>query len=388
MLRQWDFQLPTRIHFGRGLVRKLGELAGAHGERVLLVGYRDRAGMEETYQRAAQVLTRSGLTVTTFFEVLPEPDIDQAQAALDAARRSQAAAVVGLGGGSVIDVAKAAALAESANRLQDLLAADPAPAPTDGLPIVAVPTTAGTGAEVSDVAVFSQRIADGRLRKVALFGPAMRPRAAVIDPDLAVGSPAALTAASGADALGHALEACVSRRSHPLSLLLGGQAVALIQQNLLRAVQRPDDPEPREPLALAALLAGAAFTSAGVAGPHAVAQALTSELGVPHSLAVAMATPALLRLNAEACEAQYAHLADWCRLPSGTVDTQARRFVEHIIGLLKGVGLPDRFQAASGESGLVDRLVAAATQARVPLVQNPVRLDEPALRRIFSEILG
>ena len=376
-MRPWEFQLTTSIQFGRGTLRKLGPLAAALGRRAVVVGYRNREGMEQSYGRAEEVLAKAGLAVATFYQVEPEPETGLVDACAVAVRQSDAELVIGLGGGSVMDVAKAgAAVARAGGRLADYLTADPAPAPRDSLRVIAVPTTAGTGSEVSDIAVFSMT----NLRKVAIFGPSLRPRLAVIDPDLALGSPAGLTAACGADALGHAIEACVSRRANPMAALLASQAVALIERNLARATAEPQEPEPREALAWAATLAGAAFTSSGVAGGHAVAQALGEVLGMPHGRAVAVATPAMLRHNAGACAEQYGELARWCGLPDGS------RWVERIEELLGSLGLLEP-PAGNQSPDLIDRLVASALAARVPLVQNPVRLDEAALRKIFTQIV-
>jgi alcohol dehydrogenase class IV len=371
----WDFQLPTKVHFGRGTLRKVGTWTASLGARALLIGYRDRSGLEEAYQRAEQSLAKAGLATALFLEVLPEPEAELVDHCAAAARTAHADVLVALGGGSVIDLAKAAAaLTPAGGLLADYLSIDPAPAPAEALPVIAVPTTAGTGSEVSDVAVFAHDSG-----KAALFGPALRPRLAVVDPDLAVGSPASLTAACGADALGHAIEACVSRRTNPLATLLAAEAVTLIVQNLPPAVVDPKAVAPRESLALAATLAGAAFSSAGVAGAHAVAQALGVVLGLPHGRAVALALPPVLRFNAAACVEQYTRLARGCGLPD------AEAFLGRVRELLASVGLSEKLALPPA---VVDQLVSAAQAARVPLVQNPVRLDEPALRQVFAELAG
>ena len=343
------------------------------GRRAILVGYQDRTGLDEAYARAEQSLAKAGIAVARYFEVLPEPGSDLPDRCAEAASADRTDVFVALGGGSVIDVAKAAAaLTVSGGRMADYLVTDPAPAPAAALPVVAVPTTAGTGSEVSDVAVFSHGSG-----KAAMFGAAMRPRLAVVDPELAAGSPASLTAACAADALGHATEACLSRRANPMASLLAGRAVALVVHGLPRAVEEPASAEPRESLALAATLAGAAFTSAGVAGAHALAQALGVVLGIAHGRAVAMALPPMLRFNATACGPQYADLARWCGLPD------AAAFIDRVTGLLDSLGLLAKLPPGEG---VADRLVAAALAARVPLVQNPVRLDEPALRQIVAQM--
>ena len=395
MLRQWEFQLPTRIQFGRGSLRKLGEVAAEFGKSALLVGYGDRSGLEPAYARAEKLLAAAGVSVTPFYEVPPDPEADLGLAGARRAAEVGAEVVIGLGGGSVIDAAKGiAALVRMGGTLWDYTGANPDARPiTEALPLVAVPTTAGTGTEVSAVAVFTHHgvaSAPGMPLKASVSGPAVRPKVALVDPDLAVGSPPGLTAACAADALGHAIEACMSRRANPISSTLAGRAVALIVEHLPRAVETPDDPGPREPLALAATLAGAAFTQAGVVVTHAIAQALGGVLHVPHGLGVAVGTPLNLRFNAEQCVEQYCRMADACGIRADSPEEQAAAFVDCIVELLRSAGLPDRVEIPDdAPDDLVDRLVRNALESTpVPIKLNPRKVDEAALKEMFRQILS
>ena len=397
MLQSWDFQLSTQIQFGRGALRKLGDLVAMLGPSVLLVGYRDRAGLEEAYERAGKSLVKAGVRTTTFFEVAPEPEVPIALRGAEVARQAGAEVIVAVGGGSVIDAAKGiAALARGRLSSAELFDASPDPQPVrNALPVVAIPTTAGTGSEVSDIAVFSAPSspdAPGDVLKIAIFGPALRPSLAVIDPDLTLELPGPLTAAGAADALGHAIEASMSRRANPLASLAAGRAVALIAENLPRALQQPHDPAPREALALAAMLAGIAFASAGVVVGHALAQAMGGVLHVSHGAAVALATPVSLRYNAACCGEIYAQLARHCGLPADPPNTLPARWIDFIAGLLRDAGLPDRVPmgpetATQGEE-LVARLVGNVRRsAWVPVLLNPRKTDEAALADLFRQVV-
>lgn len=390
----WEFQLTTRVHFGPGGLRNLGELAAPLGTTALLVGYRDQDGMERHYDRAVRALTMAGVHVAPFFQVLPEPDARMPVEGGHAARHAGAEVIVGLGGGSALDVAKAIAVtAKMEHGLTEYLVGGKQLSPTcPALPSIAVPTTAGTGAEVSEVAVFVHPgvgTVAGMPLKCSLFGPAISPRIALIDPELTVGSPADLTAACGADALGHAIEACLSRRANPVSTMYAHRAIALIVDNLLVAVEHPDDPGPREPLSLAAMLAGAAFSAAGVVATHAMAQALGSLLHVPHGLAVAIATPLVLRHNAESCVEQCAGLADACGITGGSARQRAERFVQRIVDLLHAVGLPDHVDIPpNAPPDLLDQLVQNAfASTRVSLTLNPCQVNQQRLRAMFEDVL-
>jgi len=390
----WRFRLATEIHFGRGRLRNLGELAAPLGRRALLVGYAEPGSLAETYRRAAEQLQKAGLAVTEFFRVAPEPDAEAAAEGAALARSAATDVIVAVGGGSVIDAAKGiAVLACLGGQAWDYTGENPHAKPAVGkLPLVAVPTTAGTGAEVSTVAVLSHRRRWPRGEvawKGSISSPAVAPEIAVVDPNLTVGSPPELTAACGADALGHAIEACLSRRGNPISSLFGGRAAALIVENLARAVEAPDDPQPREPLALAALLAGAAFSEAGVGVAHALAQALGGVLHVPHGVAVAVSTPIALRYNREHCVPQYAELGRWCGVAVSSPEESADRFVQRVVELLRSVGLPQRLPAPDGAAeGLIDLLVENALETTpVPITLNPRKVDPPALRAMFQEAL-
>ena len=397
MLRSWDFQLPTQIQFGRGTLRKLGEVVASIGNAAVLVGYRDRTGLEDAYERAIQSLVKAGVRVTTFFEVAPEPDTSTAIRGAEAARQAGAELVIGLGGGSVMDAAKAvAALAHGRVSAAEVFRVSPDPqAVREALPVVAIPTTSGTGSEVSDIAVLSTADADapGQTLKVSIFGPALRPSLAVVDPDLTLGLPAELTAACAADALGHAIEASLSRRANPLASLAAARAVALVVENLPRALGQPREPAPREALALAATLAGVAFTSAGVVVGHALAQALGGVLHLSHGAAVALATPVCLRYNAACCGEIYAELARVCRGPAADPpDTLASRWIDHVVRLLHDAGLPGQIPApgatAQQREELVARLVRSARRgSRVPILLNPRKTDDAALAELFRETL-
>ncbi|MBN2476971.1 MAG: iron-containing alcohol dehydrogenase [Pirellulales bacterium] len=394
MSRRWEFQIPTRIQFGRGGLRRLGEIAKTYGRSVLLVGYRDRSGLEETYARAARSLAAAGLEVTEFFEIPPDPDAELADDGARLAAEAGVDVVVGLGGGSPIDAAKGiAALARMGGRLWDYAGSNKDFRPvTESLPLVAVPTTAGTGSELTSVAVFNHHGIGSMPEfplKASIAGPAVLPQVALVDPDLAVGSPPPLTAACGADALGHAIEACMSRRANPFSTALAGRAVALIVEHLPRAVENPDDRAPREPLALASSLAGAAFAASSVVMTHSIAHALGALLHTPHGRAIAAGTPLVLRYNAEACREVYCELAHCCGLTADTPKQQATRFVDCIASLLQSVGLPERVDLPDdAPDDLPAKLARNAYESTLkPLQWNPREIDEATLANLFREIL-
>ncbi|HYW80954.1 MAG TPA: iron-containing alcohol dehydrogenase [Thermoguttaceae bacterium] len=394
MLSRWEFQIPTRIQFGRGGVKMLGKTAAQFGSRAMLVGYKDRGGLESAYEQAAKSLARAGLSVTEFFEIPPDPDGELAIKGARLATEAQIDVLVGLGGGSVIDAAKGiGAMARMGGNLWDYAGTNPDFTPvTDSIPLIAVPTTAGTGSELTAVAVFNHHglgSLPGIPLKASISGPAVLPKVALVDPDLTVGSPPRLTAACGADALGHAIEACMSRRANPIASSLGGRAVGLIVKHLPRAVEDPNDAEAREFLSLASTLAGAAFASAGVIMTHSMAHALGAILHIPHGAAIAAATPTVLRYNLDQCTEPYGLLAHFCGIVVNSPKEQAERFVDRITELLESVGLPGRIEVPDdAPDDLAAKLATNAFESTLkPLEWTPRDIDEPTLKELFEGIL-
>ena len=390
MPRFWDFSLPTQIQFGRGGLRRIGQFATNLGSSALLVGYEDRTGLEDAYAKAEKLIEKAGVKTTSFYAVPPDPAAELVEEGTELARRAGADLVIGLGGGSVIDAAKGiAALVRLGGKLWDHTGANSQSKPIlDTLPVIAVPTTAGTGSEVSNVAVFTYErggSVEGVPIKDAIFGPALCPKLALVDPDLTAGCPPALSAACGTDALGHAIESCLSRRATPIASALACRAVQLLVDNLPVAVGNSADSEAREPVALAATMAGAAFSAAGVVVPHAVAQALGGVLHVPHGLSVALATRAGLAFNRSACTVQYAELARACRLGGDDEEALADRFVETVNDLLDRCNLPRTLSApADAPDDLLEKLVRNAYDcAPVPITLNPRKVSEEDLGELF-----
>jgi len=395
MLRAWGFHISTRIDFGPGRLRKLGQATAAFGRTALVVGYRNADALEPVYAAAGKSLGAAGVGQVDFAEITPEPTADVVGEGARRAVEAGADVVVALGGGSVLDAAKAIAmLAVEGATLADHTEAHRQSRPAvEALPLVAAPTTAGTGAEVTSLAIITQR-GIGALGeapvKTTVYGPALAPRVAIVDPEATWTCPARLTAACGADALAHAIEAYTSRRANPMAGTLAEAAIARIVSQLPQAVASPENADARQAMSLAALLAGMAIESAGATLGHSVAHALGALLHVPHGEAVALALPLNLRYNAPPCAEAYARLADVCGLGGGTVCERAERFVEHVIGLVDSFGLlePVRVPHESPRV-LIPRLAQNAMDGTLPpLRANPCPIDRPQLEAVLAQLFG
>ena len=317
MAAPFTFAVPTRIAFGPGRADKIGRDAarlGGEGGRVLLVA---DPGIAALTDRIEAALCATGATVARFTEIRSDPLAASVDAAAARARASDATLVVGLGGGSSLDVAKLAAAIALGEAPAESFALAAAPLPARGLAKICLPTTAGTGSEVTRTAVFTS--ADGR--KLWAWGEALRADLALIDPSLTLGLPPALTAATGADAMVHAIEGCTVRRAnamadapclHAIRLLAGGA--------LARAVAVPDDLAARSAVMIAATLAGMGFDATGTGIAHAMGHALGALAGVHHGRAVGLCLDAALAWNAEAAPARHAAVARALGAPCDGLD--------------------------------------------------------------------
>lgn len=264
------FLLPRKIVFGRGSAATVGEEAKElEGSRTLLVTSR---GMlrRDGYARVVQSLERSDVAFNISTDIVPEPIIESVDDCIATARQGPCDLVIGLGGGSVLDVAKKTAA--------DLK-----------LPMIMVPTTAGTGSEVTHESVLK---VDGR--KKAFVDRSLLPEVAIVDPDLADTMPPCLAVSSGIDALAHALECWQSRRSNPIVAALAKDAFTMLKENISRSIE--GDKQARSNMCLGSLMAGMAFGNSGTALGHALSYPLANR-GVPHGMAVAMALPYVLEFN-------------------------------------------------------------------------------------------
>ena len=292
---RFEFASATRIIFGPGTVHELAPLARPMGRRALVVTGRDP-------RRAEPLLaTLPGAKISqALFQVAGEPTIDLVLQGVKCAREAGCDLVIAIGGGSVIDAAKAiAALVTNAGELLDYLEvigkgkALEQPA----LPFIAVPTTAGTGAEVTRNAVLT---APAQQVKVSLRSPFMLAKLAIVDPTLTVGLPAALTASTGLDALTQLIEPFVSCRANPLTDALCRDGLERVARSLRRAVTHPADLAARQDLALASLFSGLALANAGLGAVHGFAAPIGGMFAAPHGAVCAALLPHVMKVNLRA----------------------------------------------------------------------------------------
>lgn len=298
--------LPRVIRIGAGALDEVAAvLSGLGLSRPFIVTDRFLAS-QPAAERLSASLTAAGLRAVTFAEAVPDPTEASVAAALAAMAGGNHDCVIGFGGGSPIDTAKAVAVlaARGGGRMRDFKAPHVEDRP--GLPIIAIPTTAGTGSEATRFTIVTDEATD---EKMLCIGQAYLPVAAIVDYELTLTKPARLTADTGIDALTHAIEGYVSRRANPFSDGVALTAMRAIAPNLRAAVREPGNRAAREAMMLGALQAGIAFSNASVALVHGMSRPIGAHFHVAHGLSNAMLLPVVTAFSATAAPGRYADCA-------------------------------------------------------------------------------
>jgi alcohol dehydrogenase len=302
----FDFQPRTRIVFGPDKVDALGDLASELGARRVMVVSDPGVVSAGHTQRGIVALEKAGIATQLFEDVRENPTTDDVEAGLRIAQRYDAELFVGLGGGSSMDCAKGINfLVSNGGRMQDYWGVGKALRPM--LPMIAVPTTAGTGSETQSFALISD--AKNKM-KMAGGDPKAACRVALLDPTLTVTQPPRITALTGIDAIAHALETYVTTRRNPASLAFSREAWHLLAINFSRVLECPTDLDARSGMQLGACFAGLAIENSMLGAAHALANPLTAAYGIVHGEAIGLMLPHVIRFNAEQFPQWYGDLLD------------------------------------------------------------------------------
>jgi alcohol dehydrogenase class IV len=358
MRTTFTFNSAGQLIFGPDAVLQLGDVVRRlTAGRVFVItdAALAKAGVVE---RVRSALAAANVEVSIFEGGVPEPPLSLAETCVTAARRFQAEAVLGLGGGSNMDLAKiTATILSHKGTARDYIGDDQIPGPI--LPLICLPTTAGTGSEVSGASVLTDT---EKKMKVGILSNYLRPRVALVDPLLTVSCPPKVTADSGIDALTHAIEAytavdneefplphgerTIYQGRHPLGDLLAERAIELIGANLRRAVADGHDLAAREAMALGATLAGLAFSNVGVAVVHALEYPLGGATHCSHGAGNGLLLPYVMRFNLPARIARFGRIAQLLGKEIAGVDGQsaAMRAVEAVEQLKTDIGIPQRLR--------------------------------------------
>ncbi len=301
---KFDFLCPTFIRFGNGVLETTGQEACKIGRKVLLVTGKSSSKKSGGLKRVEELLEKEGLQVVLYDQVEQNPSVETVEAGAGVARQAGCDLIVALGGGSPLDAAKGiAVLAAQGGGLDDYFGTDRA---SQALPVIAIPTTAGTASEVTRYAVITDWKSRQK-RTVASF--LICPRIAIVDPLLTVTMPKQITANTGMDALSHAVEGYLSLKSQPITDLLAIESIRLVANYLPRAVGQPEDLEAREKVMYASLLAGLVINQTRTGIIHGLGYELTLNYQIPHGLANALLMPQVMEFNRISCPEKMVQIA-------------------------------------------------------------------------------
>lgn len=374
---QFDFHSTRSILVQRGGSTQLAKITREQGaSKVLFITDPGvlRAGLLE---KSLSQFRELGIPVHIFSDVQADPPVSIIEAAVKVAQECKVDCIVGFGGGSSMDVAKLVALLSLGNeKLVDIYGIGNAKGPR--LPLILVPTTAGTGSEATKSSV----VTVSESEKKGVLSPHLLPDVALLDAELTLGLPAHVTAATGIDAMVHAIEAFTTKYlKNPMADCLAKEALRLLSNNLYRAVFTGGDIEARENMLLGACLGGMAFTNAPVAGVHALAYPIGARFHVPHGLSNSLVLAPVMRFNLDVAHAMYAELGQIIRPGlQGSTMQQASQLVDYLGSLAGELGLPTRLRDVGiGEKDINQLAIDAMLQTRL-LMNSPreIKLEDAA----------
>jgi len=336
MIQSFHFILPTKIRYGAGMIQALGEeLRLLNAKKAMIITDKGISGTG-MITIAADILKKEGIPFVVYDEIEANPKDYNVEACAEKARAEATDTLIALGGGSPIDAAKAVAvLARQGGKVRSYQGAGKIK--DDCLPLLTIPTTAGTGSEVT----FSSVITDTTEKfKFTIKSTAIAAKTAIIDPELTLTVPPLTTAATGIDALTHAIEGYTARCTEPIAEALGLYAVEYIAKNIAEAVRNGGNLESRDGMMMGSLLAGLSFSHADVASVHCMAEALGSMYDAPHGMCNAILLPYVMEYNLPAAEYKYARVARAMGIEETNDGEAAVKGIEHIKELIREVGLP------------------------------------------------
>ncbi|WP_299594647.1 iron-containing alcohol dehydrogenase [uncultured Microbulbifer sp.] len=382
-MSHFNFDSCKSIVCEPGAIARLGELSVNLGTlRVLLVTDRGLvdAGL---HQSAVDSLTKAGVECLLYTDVVADPPESIVEDAIEFARDHNIDGVIGFGGGSSMDVAKlVAALFHTQLALEDAYGVGNIKG--SRLPLIQIPTTAGTGSEVTPIAI----ITTGETTKAGVVSPQLLPDIALLDADLTLGLPPQVTAATGIDAMVHAIEAYTSAiKKNPYSDMLAKEALRLLSSNIETVVYDGQNRDARSAMLLGSLLAGQAFANAPVAAVHALAYPLGGHFHIPHGLSNSLVLPHVMRFNLPVAAPLYSELAEIIvKNDAGVAPDPTQRsldLIHYIEQLIAKLELPNQLRAVQVPEQSLSGLARDAMQQQRLLVNNPRTVSEQDALQIY-----
>jgi len=375
----FDYQPRTRLIFGPGTLSLIGKVSKeVQGQRVLLV---TDQGLRATGQvdRAKDLIEEEGMQVTVFDDVRPNPTTDDVDRGLAVAKQIKAEQIIGFGGGSSLDCAKGINfLYTNGGRMEDYWGVGKAKKPM--LPLIAIPTTSGTGSEAQSFALIANP--DTHM-KMACGDKKAACEVAILDPELTVSMPVSVTANTGIDAITHAVESYVTNRRTPISNLFAAEAWRLLHRGFAEIFKQSDDVEARGQMQLGAYYAGAAIENSMLGAAHSCANPLSAHFGTTHGIAVGVMLPHVIRFNAPVAGQWYGELAEIAGLCEQNDPTSSDKLADYIVSLIDSSGSPTSLKACHVDRELIPKLAKEAAQQWTAQF-NPREITAPDFEELYQ----
>jgi len=302
---EFNYHMPVRLVFGNGTISELGNEAKQLGQRALIVSYRSNDWVEEKHCELCDLLNEKGVDVVGLVGVDPEPNPESIDEIVAQLKQEKVDMIISMGGGSVLDASKGIAVVLSrGGNVWDYVGRGLVDC--EVLPIIAIPTTAGTGSEVTPYAIFKNNELN---RKAGIVSPYIYPKVAILDPEMTLGLPPQLTAISGVDAFAHAIESYTSPTRNHITNAITGKAIELIGRNLIKAIQDGSDIDARSAMLLGSSLAGIGIAHVGTGIAHALGATLGGFYPLHHGLVVGLFLPEAIRYNSPVAKGLYTEVA-------------------------------------------------------------------------------
>ena len=384
-MHDFTFAMPAGIRYGIGIHRQLGGILKNEMkfQKVFILTGRHVA-KSGIIEKITASLAEAGMDYRIFAEAVPEPAVEDIDRIAELLRTSGADVVLAVGGGSPIDTAKAVCmLMTHEGSCRDYLFGGSKTVTKPGMPLIAIPTTAGSGSEMTAAAVIADK---QRNVKLSITSPYLIPKIAVIDPELQTGMPPFITATTGMDALTHAIESYVSKRENPVADLFALKAIKLIAGSIRRAAADGNDIQARADMALASTLAGVAFMNGGLGVVHGISQTMGAIAHVAHGEANALLLPYCIKKNAPACPEKFRDIAQALGedVSALSAEEAAKLAAKAAFQLAKDLNIPIKLKEVGVTREMFGTIVEGTMAYRM-LAINPMKITEQDVLDILED---
>ena len=369
-MKNFEFVLATKVYFGEGQLKRIGEISKALNIKKVMVVSDEHVSKIEPMRQLLEDLKADGIAYDTFFEIPSDPDVDTIDRLAEKMKEFHADGAIAMGGGSPLDAAKAGCILQSnPGKAEEYVYGGGKTVENPGVPLICIPTTAGTGSEITGVSVLGNH---RTLKKASISSDFLKPAAAIVDPVAVKGAPKGVTASTGMDALTHAIEAYTCKKANLFSDLFAEKAIAMIGKYLIPSYENGEDMEARANMALASTFAAMAFSHSGLGAVHGIAQAIGGVAGTAHGITNAVLLPYVMKANYSGNPERYDRITELLGM--------------EVKDLCRKLSIPEK----TGELGVKEEMIPKIleeTMAYRQLAVNPVTITEELAEKIIRESL-